>query len=242
MKKIFAFVLSALLLVITGCGNSNNSNSVTESVDTDTTEVVSTTTETETDGGKTEESVKEQIPDKLSDKYADLDNRSFKYNGKIMTFGVSTLQDFLDAGAELDPVTGKGETNYDIHYPYKFIGIYPYDCVEYHLNIEEGSEECKMQICFMNPTGEDIAIRDCVLGRIDFNFMGCEKLPSCLEFSFDKAVTIEEMIENSGEPTYKDDDEVSFTEVSKTFNTQESGYSFVIQNSQIQRMRIDWLP
>ena len=51
--------------------------------------------------------------------------------------------------------------------------------------------------------------------------MGCEKLPSCLEFSFDKAVTIEEMIENSGEPTYKDDDEVSFTEVSKTFNTQE---------------------
>ncbi|MDO4304486.1 MAG: hypothetical protein Q4D94_11275, partial [Bacillota bacterium] len=34
----------------------------------------------------------------LSDNYADLENRSFAYNGKLFTLGTSTLQDLIDGG------------------------------------------------------------------------------------------------------------------------------------------------
>ena len=34
----------------------------------------------------------------MGNKYVDLDNRSFAYNGKVYTLGVSTLQDMIDDG------------------------------------------------------------------------------------------------------------------------------------------------
>lgn len=104
MKKQFIAAALIAALGLTACGEAKTSEKTSEKA-TEATKAAEVTTEATTEAATTAEITTEAIteaavPTELSDKYVDFNNMSFKYNGHLMTLGVSTLQDFLDAGLE----------------------------------------------------------------------------------------------------------------------------------------------
>ena len=186
-KQILAAALVAML-GLTACGESEKSDNKTEK-NTEAATVAETTEAATVEA--TTEAATVAVPTELSDKYADLDNRSFKYNGKMFTLGVSTLQDFLDAGAELEPEKStSADANYDKHFKEFFVGQYPYGSAEYRLKTENYQE---IYLYFINPNSSqenkqdnDILLRECTLGKIHVKKAGDGTvIPDNFEFAFD---------------------------------------------------------
>lgn len=87
----------------------------------------------------------------LSENYADLENRSFAYNGKVFTLGESTLQDLIDGGvpfkeSDLNNKDNNVNKNHSTSY--------------YNVDITDFSH---LQVDFTNFTDGNLSEKECVL-------------------------------------------------------------------------------
>jgi hypothetical protein len=213
------------------------------------TTVTTTTAATTTTQATTTPAPEPAVPTEISDKYADLDNRSFKYNGKLMTVGVSTLQDFVDAGAELDETSNFSHAgmNFDAQFDEHFRGQFPYGCAIYKL---QGTDSYVwIELYFITPNGASIKLRDCTLARINVRLSGvigdldhiCD-IPEQFEFAFDRSLTYDSLVANSGEPNYEDAG-YHYTIVSEKTPKYDSGYVFRIDDEKgLYAFDISWIP
>lgn len=240
----FALALCICAVSAAGCGDKKTAdNSSYDKAEKTTTAAVTEAAATEaaqtTEEITTEavtEAATEAAPTELSEKYADLDNRCFKYDGHLYTLGVSTLQDFLDNGAEFTKTE-----NYDKMWTDKFRG-----------QVDYGSFECKSAVnsaefSFAKLSDDPVPMKDCILVGIDyFNKFEYERNGTDLkiQFAFPNTLTMEELTANSGEPTSKKGDkEVSYTEVSSVYPKYDSGYTFHFgSDGLINSVEIEWIP
>lgn len=246
-KQIIAAALVAML-GLTACGESEKAEkkektteatTAAETTEAAATEEVTATEETSKEvpmfDGKTEEELlidgsdspikvetEKQAPTELSDKYADLDNRSFMYNGHLMTLGISTLQDFLDAG--LEP-----EDNYDKIWKHKYHGNPHQSGSTFDCTIRTAGG-VTTYIAFCKPAETDVPMKECVLCMVKYssfeNDIQDGSYSHNFEFAFPFTLTSEELKANSGEPTVKSDGSYYYTVVSEKFPECDTGYQF----------------
>ena len=273
-KKIITAAVISAMLTLTACGDADTKTTSESKADTTTTAATEpvlteeittqdttapvteeTTTSVTTLAPVTEATTttttepEPVVPTEISDKYADLDNRSFKYNGKLMTVGVSTLQDFVDAGAELDETSNFSHAgmNFDAQFDDHFRGQFPYGCAIYKL---QGTDSYVwIELYFITPNGASIKLRDCTLARINVRLNGvlgdldriCD-IPEQFEFAFDRSLTYDSLVANSGEPNYEDAG-YHYTIVSEKTPKYDSGYIFRIDNEKgLYAFDISWIP
>ncbi|SEL33933.1 hypothetical protein [Ruminococcus albus] len=268
MKILTAAVIAAML-TLTACGEADKASTTSEKpaeTTTESAEYEEVTTETFTDPAVVEDVPVETIPEtnesvvdppladfstptELSTTYADLDNRSFKYNGKLMTVGVSTLQDFIDAGAEFEENTTWSQSglDFDVLVDKEFKGQFNDDCVIYHL--DPASCGHYVDAIFINPDNSPRKLRDCVLAGLTVFISESIKPESGnnftdkLEFAFDSTLTHDSLVANSGEPTIDKYSVTDYTTESKTIPDCESGYSFGFSgNGKLVCFDIYWIP
>jgi hypothetical protein len=249
MKKlIIAAAALVAMLSFTSCGETGTSEKTSEkapevTIASDTAEEEQATQaaaneETVTEEETTEAVTEMPVPTELSTKYADLDNRSFKYNGKLFVLGVSTLQDVLDEGAELVETLDCHEgLDFDKKWDHDFEGDLFNDTLKYKI------KDTSVMMKFAKLTSEPIAMRDCVLVDIS----GRDDFPDEFEFSFDKSLTVEELLSNSGEQTSFGDDSYAkryYYEVdSEKYPNHRSGYEFTFYyDGKLISVWITWLP
>lgn len=185
----------------------------------------------------------------LSDKYADLDNRAFAYNGKVFTLGESTLKDLIDGGIPFDEkdLNNKGNninSNYETSY-------YSADINDY----------VSMQFKFVNITKDAKTEEDCVLSYVRYYCLyvpqpnySTERNESITEnildaaktvcFSFPLTLTKEQLLKNSSEGAEQDEyNHVDYVVDSEIYYGS-SGYNFKFNDTtnQLEQMSISWLP
>ena len=241
MKKQFIAAALIAALGLTACGDAKTSEKTSKK----TTEAATTAETTEAD--ETEVVIIEELttdpvkvtslPTGLSDKYADLDNRSFIYDGHLYTLGVSTLQDMLDNGVEFTKADNydkiwtkqlKGQANYGT-----------FDCTV---------ANSRLQFTFGNPMKTEIPMKDCIICQVIYpDFESAIKRgdnDTKLQFAFPYTLTKDELIANSGEPTDKGNhNEVMYTVVSEAYPEYNSGYKFHFNpDGQISLVEIEWIP
>ena len=269
--KILTAAVIAAMLTLTACGDADTKTSIESKADTTTTaatepalteeittqDTTAPVTEETTTSVTTLPPVTEAttttttepepvVPTELSTKYADLDNRSFKYNGKLFTVGVSTMQDLIDAGATIEKGSSSddSEMNFDKEYKHKFRGQFPYGCLEYRLD-GFGSH---VELYFINPDESPRKVRDCVLAKISVrldNVLTTGSLDGFsekMEFAFDTSLTYDELVANSGEPTYEDHG-YHYAVVSEKTPNHDSGYVFGFDSNNVfDGFEITWIP
>ena len=253
MKKrtrIAAFALALCICAVSaaGCGDKKAAdNSSYDKAEKTTTAAVTEeaateaaqTTEEITTEAVTEAAKEAAVPEGLSDKYADLDNRSFIYNGHLFTLGKTTMQEMIDAGVEIKKI-GEDKLNEE-----KRAAKSSDD--SFHKTIEGKS----ISFEFINVTNSAIPARDCVLCKVhllltDIALWG-EQLEAAtdqgVEIAVPSRITKDELIANSGEPTRIDDElnRVDYLVDSQVFN-DNSGYRFFFNDGQLSEVRISWLP
>ena len=246
-KQIIAAALVAML-GLTACGESEKSDNKTEKA-TEATTIAEETeaakdeaTEAVTEEITTEASTEAAVPTELSDKYVDFTNMSFKYNGHLMTLGVSTLQDFLDAG--LEP-----KDNYDKVWKESFHGD-PHEAgcaIDYKIS---GREISGIQLYFCNLEENGTPMKDCVLCSVYYGEYKTDKengeYSNNFEFAFPCTLTSDELVANSGEPTFKKSENVfNYTETSTVFNDEEKSIVFSFDNRNdwdITSVNMTWTP
>ncbi|SHM47435.1 hypothetical protein [Ruminococcus flavefaciens] len=232
MKKQFIAAALIAALVLTACGESKTSEKTSEKATEATTTAEATEAkeaETEATETATEAVTEAAVPTELSDKYVDFNNMSFKYNGHLMTLGVSTLQDFLDAG--LEP-----KDNYDKVWKESFHGS-PHEAgcaIEYTVSLGNSEAYCNLYFC--NLKEEGTPMKDCVLCYISYDGSKLDKKNGeyCngFEFAFPYNLTADELTANSGEPTYKKGENGFFyTETSTVFTDEERSIVFSFDNN-----------
>lgn len=238
MKKQFIAAALIAALGLTACGEAKTSEKTSEKA----TEAAKTAEATEADETEvvmieelTTEPVKvTSLPTGLSDKYADLDNRSFIYDGHLYTLGVSTLQDMLDNGVEFTKTD-----NYDKIWTKQLKGQANYGTFDCQVNA--------LKLAFGNPSETEIPMKDCVICQVIYNdFESSIKRgdnDTKLQFAFPYSLTKDELITNSGEPTAKEYNDVMYTVVSETYPEYDSGYKFGFNpDGQISYVEIEWIP
>ncbi|MCR4796338.1 MAG: hypothetical protein K5898_14430 [Ruminococcus sp.] len=241
MKKQFIAAAIVAMFGLTACGEAKTSEKTSKK-----TNEAATTAET-TEADETEVVIIEELttdpvkvtslPTGLSDKYADLDNRSFIYDGHLYTLGVSTLQDMLDNGVEFTKTDNydkiwtkqlKGQANYGT-----------FDCTV---------ANSRLQFTFGNPMKTEIPMKDCIICQVIYpDFESAIKRgdnDTKLQFAFPYTLTKDELIANSGEPTDKGNhNEVMYTVVSEAYPEYNSGYKFDFNpDGQISFVEIEWIP
>lgn len=276
-KKLIAIALVAMM-GLTACGKTESSSKskkdrsekttseeVTteeETTEEETTEEVTTeeeTTEPETEEETTEPESEEATEKKSSsskpadgigEKYADLDNRSFEYDGKVYTVGVSTFQDLIDGGVPFkEDDLSNADNNVNKNHS---AGWYTVDISHYsHLQFE-----------FSNFTDSNIKERECVLSYARWytiytplsNFdedrnkdiiEDLEKAEDVVSFAFPITLKKDELLANSPDPTEQNDEwnKVEY-KIDSTVFYGDSGYEFQFEkdNDQLRDVYITWLP
>ncbi len=220
-------------------------------------EETETTEETEATEADSEASTEFTIPIQenftpvagLSDNYADLENRSFAYNGKVFTLGESTLKDLIDGAIpfEENDLNNKGN-NVNKNY----------ETSTYTARI---NDYVTMQFRFVNTTGDTMTEEECPLSYVrifylyvpqpDYDAEMNAKITDCILdaansvcFAFPATLTKEQLLENSsenaelGERNY-----VNYYIDSKVY-IGSSGYHFEFNDTtnQLEEMSISWLP
>ncbi len=223
MKKQFIAAALIAALGLTACGEAKTSEKTSEKATEATTTAEATEAkeaETEATETATEAVTEAAVPTELSDKYVDFNNMSFKYNGHLMTLGVSTLQDFLDAG--LEP-----KDNYDKVWKESFHGD-PDEAgcaIDYKIS---GLSISGIHLYFCNLKEEGTPMKDCVLCYVYYG--ECKT----------------ELTANSGEPTYKKGEAGFFyTETSTVFTDEERSIGFSFDNNTdwtIVSVSMTWTP
>lgn len=275
MKKHVLAVSLAMALILSACGTSPASNDTEETESevvsvadiSETESQVSEDESTEETPDEAEESVEESseedsdeseivleyneffLADGLSETYADLDNRSFVYDGKLYKLGEATLQDLIDGGLPFKESELKNADN----------NVNPnYETSTYTLKINDLTS---MQVNFMNQTSDSLTEKECLLSYVrwytiyvphdDYDDSLVEEIYDSindasehLSFAFPLYLTKDELLENSPEPTdsyeygqvtYKVDSEVYMGSSGYTFNFDE-------ETNQLEEVGISWLP
>lgn len=185
----------------------------------------------------------------LSDKYADLDNRSFAYKGKIYTVGVSTFQDLLDGGVDFKDNDAANKDN----------NVSPNHSTEwYTIDI---SHYAHIQVQFTNVSDDPMSAKDCPLQYVRWYTIyvprfddeernadikaDLEEAAKVVQFAFPITLTSEELLANSPDYTeYKEGfNQYNYkTESSKYI--RDTGYEFQFDKDidQLKDMNITWLP
>lgn len=185
----------------------------------------------------------------LSDNYADLENRSFAYNGKLFTLGTSTLQDLIDGGIpfEENDLNNKGN-NVNKNY----------ETSTYTARI---NDYVTMQFRFINTTGDSMTEAECPLSyaRIYYLYvpqpdydaeMNAEIAENILDaantvcFSFPVTLTKEQLLENNSEYTELGERNYVNYYIDSEIYMGSSGYHFKFNatTNQLEEMSISWLP
>ncbi|SEL33910.1 hypothetical protein [Ruminococcus albus] len=222
IKILTAAVISAML-TFTACGETDKADTtsekpaetttttaaseevtteaVTEEVTTETTPAVETTVTTTTEATTTTEEIppeheKEEfkLAEGLSEKYVDFDNMAIEYNGHIFRFEEATIQDFLDAGVELD-------TDDDLEDDY----VADHETVDARVNI---TGSISARLIFKPRNGQ--TARECVLKYFSVvlvNYPG-ERITygtnygeGMVHSNIPLRLKMSELTENSGDPT-----------------------------------------
>ncbi len=185
----------------------------------------------------------------LSDKYVDLDNRSFAYNGKVFTLGESTLKDLIDGGIPFDEsdLNNKGNNlnrNYETSRYTADINDYVFMQFTF-INITDGNmteEECPLssvRICFLylpQPQYEAERNEKITEKILDAGNAVC--------FAFPLTLTKEQLLANSSEGAEQDDyNNVNYYIKSEVYMGR-SGYHFDFDKDtdQMKEVTISWLP
>lgn len=275
-SKMMLAALFAATLSLTSCGISVNigtsdseSESVTEAVTEEATEEA---TEEETEEPTEEETEPETEPETegeeesaaefeiaidedftpvegLSENYADLDNRSFAYDGKIFTLGKSTLQDLVDGGIpfkedELNNIGNNVNKNYETS--------------RYTVKI---NDYVSMQFVFMNDTDSNITEAECLLSTVrwytlyvpqpDFDDSRNEEIKNNISdasthvgFAFPLTLTKEQLLENNSDITSENEyGQVTYKiESEKYFGSRGYTFEFNDKTNQLKEVNISWLP
>lgn len=185
----------------------------------------------------------------LSGNYADLENRSFAYNGKLFTLGTSTLQDLIDGGIpfEENDLNNKGN-NVNKNY----------ETSTYTARI---NDYVTMQFRFINTTGDSMTEAECPLSyaRIYYLYvpqpdydaeMNAEIAENILDaantvcFSFPVTLTKEQLLENNSEYTELGERNYVNYYIDSEIYMGSSGYHFKFNatTNQLEEMSISWLP
>ncbi len=185
----------------------------------------------------------------LSDKYADLDNRSFAYKGKIFTVGVSTFQDLLDGGVDFKENDAANKDN----------NVSPNHSTEwYTIDLSHYSH---IQVQFTNVSDGPMSAKDCPLQYVRWYTIyvpsfddeernadikaDLEEAAKVVQFAFPITLTSEELLANSPDYTeYKEGfNQYNYkTESSKYIRDTGYEFSFDKDTDQLKDMNITWLP
>lgn len=241
MKKQFIAAALIAALGLTACGEAKTSEKTSEKA-TEAATTAEITTEAAKEEITTEAVTEAAVPTELSDKYVDFNNMSFKYNGHLMTLGVSTLQDFLDAG--LEP-----KDNYDKVWKESFHGD-PDEAgcaIDYKIS---GLSISGIHLYFCNLKEEGTPMKDCVLCYVYYGECKTDKEKGAysnnFEFSFPYNLTADELVANSGEPTFKKSENAfNYTETSTVFTDEERSIAFSFDNKNdwvINSVNMTWTP
>lgn len=185
----------------------------------------------------------------LSENYADLENRSFAYNGKIFTLGESTLQDLIDGGIpfkkdELSNIGNNINSNYETD--------------RYTVEI---NDYVSMQFAFVNTTETNITEAECLLSLVrwhplyvsqpDYEDSMNEEITELIDdaaahvcFSFPLTLTKEQLLENNGDASEVDEYNNVYYMIESEIYMGDSGYSFEFNKAtnQLENVSISWLP
>lgn len=185
----------------------------------------------------------------LSENYADLENRSFAYNGQIFTLGESTLQDLIDGGIpfsedELKNIGNNVNSNYET------------DRYDVEIN-----DYVSMQFVFVNTTETNITEAECLLSLVrwhplyvpqpDYEDSMNEEITELINdaadhvcFSFPLTLTKEQLLENNGGASEVDEYNNVYYRVESEIYMGDSGYSFEFNKvtNQLENVSISWLP
>lgn len=184
----------------------------------------------------------------LSEEYADLDNRSFVYNGTKFTLGESTLKDLIDGGIpfeENDLNNSGNNVNKN------------YETERYTARI---NDYVTMQFMFANFTDSEQKAEDCVLSYVRYSHlyvpqpdydadMNAEITENVLDgakqvhFSFPTTITKDELLEKCSENASESDNYVKYLVDSEVY-MGNSGYQFQFNKvtNQLKEVSISWLP
>ncbi len=269
---ITGIISIAMVISLAGCGGGNEKDTrepateqvtVTEeaSVDEGTDDTSAddgndTVWEDTTEEGGSEESTEFSIPVQedftlapgLSEKYADMDNRSFVYNGQKFTLGESTLKDLIDGGIpfeENDLNNSSNNVNKN------------YETERYTARI---NDYVTMQFMFGNFTDSEQKAEDCILSYVRYSHlyntqpdydadMNSEIAEAMLDaakivkFSFPGTLTKDQLLANSSENAEEDGNYVKYMVDSEVY-MGSSGYEFEFnkETDQLKEVRISWLP
>lgn len=185
----------------------------------------------------------------LSENYADMDNRSFAYNGKVFTLGESTLKDLIDGGIPFDEsdLNNKGNNvNCD------------YETDTYTARI---NDYVTMQFRFINITEDSMTAEECLLSSVryyylyvpqpdydaDMNVKITENILDAANtvcFSFPATLTKEQLLENSSEGVEQDERNNVNYYIDSEIYMGSSGYHFEFNKvtNQLEEVSINWLP
>ena len=160
----------------------------------------------------------------LSEKYADMDNRSFVYNGTKLILGESTLKDLIDAGIPFDESDlNNSGNNVNVNYETERYQASINDYVRYsHLYVPQPGYDASMNA--------EIS---------EYMIDGAKKV----HFSFPTTLTKDELLENSSENAEEDGKNVKYMIESEVY-MGDSGYEFEFNDvtGQLKEVRISWLP
>lgn len=267
MKKHVLAVSLAMTLILSACGTTpaSDDKEVTESEVVSVADIIETADESteETIDEAAEESSEEEsdeseskleynefvLADGLSETYADLENRSFVYDGQLYKLGETTLQDLIDGGLPFSESELKNADN----------NVNPnYETSTYTLSINDLTT---MQVNFMNQTSDNLTEKECLLSYVrwytlyvpqdDYDDSLVEdiynSINDCsehLSFAFPLYLTKDELLENSPEPTDSNEYGKVDYKVESEVYMGTSGYTFNFnQNTnQLKDVSISWLP
>lgn len=267
MKKILAGLIAVMMsFSLVACGNGAKGTSERQSdqmTETETKEGTEGDVSSENGlyGGagdeENEASTEFEIPlqedfvtvEGLSDSYADLENRSFAYNGTVFKLGESTLKDLIDGGIPFEEgdLNNKGNnvnSNYET-------GRYTAEINHY----------VTMQFGFINTTGEVKTEEECLLSYVrcyyryvpqpDYDAdMNAEITEGILDaakqvcFSCPATLTKEQLLENNSDGAEQDENNNVNYYIDSEVYMGSSGYHFKFNKStnQLEEMSISWLP
>ncbi len=269
MKKLALIaIIASMSMSLAACGSSDDSSDTssettteaaaetTTEIETETvaetepdTEAETTVEETEAATTVTAEAVDFTPVEGLSDNYADLENRSFAYDGTIYTLGECTLKDLIDGGIPFNEsdLNNKGN-NLNANY----------ETSSYTATI---NDFVSMQFRFINNTDSSKTEEECLLSYVrwytiyvpqpDYDESLNEEITANINdaashvcFSFPLTLTKEQLLENNPNTTEEDEyNNVDYLIDSEVY-MGSSGYQFEFNDAtnQMEQVSIDWLP
>lgn len=214
-----------------------------------TEESTETTTEAKDDKDDKDAAPAPAAVEGLSDKYADLDNRSFAYKGKVFTVGVSTFQDLIDGGLDFKEKDLANKDN----------NVNPNHSTEWY--VIDLSQYAHLQVQFTNVGDEAKSEKELPLQYLRYYTIyvprfddeernadikaDLEKAAEVVQFSFPLTLTKDELLANSPDYTeFKEGFNQYNYKVDSTKYYTGLGYEFQFDKdiNQLKDMNITWLP